>query len=399
MLQDTNILLGVTGGIAAYKAAFLASLLKKEGAFVQVVMTKNAMEFITPLTFETLTGNPVITDTFRHEGVFDVAHVAIAKKTDVALIAPATANFIAKMAAGIADDMLSTTCLALTCPIFVAPAMNTAMYLNKITAGNIQSLKNLGIRFIDPSEGVLACGDTGIGRMAETDEILSALEGLVSCEQDFSGSRILITAGPTLEPIDPVRYLTNRSSGKMGYALAKEALKRGAQVTLISGPVSIEPPAGAGMISVTSAEEMYKAVMENKNQADIIIKCAAVADYTPVHIAKNKIKKADSFTLQLKATKDILNELGQEIRTAFLVGFAAETDHVMEYAKKKLDDKNLDMIVANDVSGIGVGFDSDSNAVGIIHKDGREVHFDASPKGAIASHILDEIQIGRNKEL
>jgi phosphopantothenoylcysteine decarboxylase/phosphopantothenate--cysteine ligase len=397
MLKGKNILLGVTGGIAAYKAAYLASALKKEGADVQVILTESAAKFITPLTFETLTGNPVFTDTFKREASFDVAHITISKKTDVALIAPATANILAKMACGIADDMLTTTCLALVCPIFAAPAMNTAMYQNKTTQQNMEKLKESGIRFIHPGEGLLACGDTGVGRMAEPDEILSALRDHFSEKQDFAGVRMLITAGPTEEPIDPVRYLTNRSSGKMGYALAAEAVDRGAQVTLVSGPVCIAPPNGAQVISVLNAEEMYKAVMDHKKNADVIIKCAAVADYTPVSIAKNKIKKGESFTLELKATKDILSELGRGKNAAFLVGFAAETDHVLAYAKKKLNEKNIDMIVANDVSDTGVGFDSDENEVAVLHRDGRESHFSAASKGTIAGHILDEIQTGRNK--
>ncbi len=397
MLKKKNVLLGVTGGIAAYKAAYLASALKKEGADVQVVMTENAAQFITPLTFETLTGNPVYTDTFKREADFDVAHVTLAKKTDIAVIAPATANVLAKMACGIADDMLTTTILALECPVFAAPAMNTAMYKNKVTQQNIDKLKELGVRFIQPAEGLLACGDTGVGRMAEPDEIVTALLSYDLKNQDYAGVRMLITAGPTEEPIDPVRYLTNRSSGKMGYALAAEALDRGAQVTLVSGPVCIAPPSGAKVIGVSSAEEMYKAVMEHKKEADVIIKCAAVADYTPVMIAENKIKKGESFTLELKATKDILSELGSGEKSAFLVGFAAETDHVVEYARKKLKEKNIDMIVANDVSDTGVGFDSDNNEVTVIHCRGRETNFPAASKGTIAGHILDEIQIGKNK--
>lgn len=397
MLKDKNVLLGVTGGIAAYKAAYLASALKKEGADVQVVMTENAAQFITPLTFETLTGNPVYTDTFKREAGFDVAHISLAKKADIAVIAPATANILAKLACGIADDMLTTTCLALECPVFAAPAMNTAMYKNKVTQQNIEKLKELGVFFIEPGEGLLACGDTGAGRMAEPDEIIAALFAHTSKKLDFADVRMLITAGPTEEAIDPVRYLTNRSSGKMGYALAKEALERGALVTLVSGPVCIESPKGARVIGVNSAEEMYKAVMDHKKNTDVIIKCAAVADYTPVRISKNKIKKGESFTLELKATRDILNELGSGKNSVFLVGFAAETDHVIAYAKKKLKEKNIDMIVANDVSETGVGFDSDNNEVTVLHRDGRETNFAAASKGTIAGHILDEIQIGRNK--
>jgi phosphopantothenoylcysteine decarboxylase/phosphopantothenate--cysteine ligase len=397
MLKNKNILLGVTGGIAAYKAAYLASALKKEGASVQVVMTKNAAEFISPLTFQTLTGKPVAEDTFRHEGVYDVAHVSIAQKTDFALIAPATANIIGKMAGGIADDMLSTTYLALTCPVFLAPAMNTAMYQSKAVQENIKLLKDRGVHFIDPGEGLLACGDTGMGRMAEPDDIVAAIKQHFSYKQDFTGIRMLITAGPTVEKIDPVRYLTNRSSGKMGYALAAQAQRRGADVTLISGPVSVTAPPGMKFISVTSAEEMYKAVMQNKKAANVIIKCAAVADYTPVRISRNKIKKGETLSLELKATRDILSELGRDRKTAFLVGFAAETDHVLDYARRKLAEKNLDIIVANDVSDTLTGFDSDNNAVTVLHKKGRESRFSFASKEKIAGHILDEIKIGINE--
>jgi len=399
MLSGKRILLGVTGGIAAYKAAQLASALKKKGASVQVVMTKNATEFITPLTFETLTAHPVYTDTFRHDIEYNVAHVSIAKNTDIAVIAPASADIIAKIAAGIADDMLTTTCLALTCPIFIAPAMNSAMYANPITQHNISKLKSLGMHFIEPVEGLLACGDTGVGRMSEPDEIISALENHFSAKQDFSGLRMLITAGPTVEKIDPVRYLTNRSSGKMGFALAAQAEKRGAEVTLITGPVSIDIPPVRQVVSVTSAEDMYRAVAEHKSKADIIIKCAAVADYTPVHVSKNKIKKSETFTLELKATRDILSELGKNKKNSFLVGFAAETDRVIEYAQKKLKEKNLDIIVANDVSDINAGFDSDNNTVSVLHRDGRVSHFGSASKDTVAGYILDEILLGINKEL
>lgn len=390
MFQNKNILLGVTGGIAAYKAAALASAFRKEGANVQVVMTKNAMEFIAPLTFETLTGNPVITDTFRHNISWDVAHVSLAKKTDFAVIAPATANIIAKMAAGLADDMLSTTYLALKCPVFVAPAMNTAMYENKAVQHNIEKIKSLGCAIIEPGEGFLACGDTGTGRMAEPEQIIEAIKNRLAPVQDFAGIPMLITAGPTIEPIDPVRYLTNRSSGKMGYALARAARDRGADVTLVSGPVALTPPEGMRVVQVQSADDMYKAVMQKKGAARIIIKCAAVADYTPLSVPGYKIKKQEEMTLRLTATKDILRELGRD-KSYYLVGFAAETDNVLEYARKKLNEKNLDMIVANDVSEEKTGFDSDKNEVVIITKGGGELHLNAAHKDMIADRILDEI--------
>lgn len=390
MFQDKNILLGVTGGIAAYKAAALASGLRKAGANVQVVMTKNALEFITPLTFETLTANPVITDTFRHENSYDVAHVSLAKKTDIAIIAPATANIIAKMAGGIADDMLSTTYLALRCPVFVAPAMNTAMYENKVVQQNIEKIKTLGCYIIEPGEGFLACGDTGTGRMAEPEQIIEAIKSRLSSKQDFAGIPVLITAGPTVEPIDPVRYLTNRSSGKMGYALAKAARERGADVTLVSGPVSLTPPDAVHVVQVQNARDMYDAVMQKKGATAIIIKCAAVADYTPAVVPGNKMKKQKELTLHLTATKDILFELGRD-KSYYLVGFAAETENVLDYARKKLAEKNLDMIVANDVSEKETGFNSDKNEVVIIKKSGAELHLFAARKEIIANQILDEI--------
>lgn len=390
MFQGKNILLGVTGGIAAYKAAAVASAFRKEGANVQVVMTKNALEFITPLTFETLTNNPVITDTFRHESAWDVAHVSLAKKTDLAVIAPATANIIAKMAAGLADDMLSTTYLALRCPVFVAPAMNTAMFENRVVQQNIEKIKLQGCHIIEPGMGFLACGDTGTGRMAEPEQIIETIKNFLAQKQDFKGIPMMITAGPTVEPIDPVRYLSNRSSGKMGYALAKAARDRGADVTLISGPISLKPPEGVNVMKVQSAGDMYDAVMQSKNTAKIIIKCAAVADYTPVTVSVNKIKKENEMTLRLEATKDILRELGAN-KSYYLVGFAAETQNVIGYAKKKLAEKNLDMIVANDVSGEETGFNSDKNKVVIITKSGKELHLDSDFKEIIANRILDEI--------
>ena len=390
MFKNKTVLLGVTGGIAAYKAAAIASRLKKEGADVQVIMTRNAAEFITPLTFETLTGNPVITDTFKHEDRFDVAHVTLAKKTDFALIAPATANIIAKMALGIADDMMSTTYLALKCPVFVAPAMNTAMYENKAVQHNVEIIKACGCHIIDPEEGVLACGDVGLGRMAEPGNIIEAIRQTLALNQDYMGIPMLVTAGATVENIDPVRFITNRSSGKMGYSIAAAAQRRGAQVTLVSGPVSITPPNVSELVQVTTAGEMFDAVMQKKNDAKIIIKCAAVADYAPVRVAPNKMKKGDKLTLELTATRDILKELGSN-KTYFLVGFAAETENLLENARKKLADKNLDMIVANDVSGQDIGFDSDNNAAVLIKKGGEELQLKAAPKEEIAQIILNEI--------
>lgn len=391
MFAGKNILLGVSGGIAAYKAAALVSGLKKRGANVEVILTENAQRFVAPLTFETLTGNAAITDTFRHPERYDVAHISLSKQTDICVIAPATADIIGKIAHGIADDMLSTTYLALQCPVYIAPAMNTSMYRHVAVQENIRILRVRGCRIIQPGEGFLACGDTGEGRMAEPERIIEELESFSYSKQDYAGLRLLVTAGPTVEPIDPVRSLTNRSSGKMGYAVAAAALQRGATVTLITGLVHISPPLGAELIRVQTAAQMYEAVMENKAGADIIVKCAAVADWTPAQTMDSKIKKGGELTLRLVRTPDILKELGQN-KNCFLVGFAAETDHLEEYAKKKLLEKNLDMIVANNVSDASIGFESDFNAVVIYEKNGGKTSLAAAPKIEIAHRLLDEMR-------
>ncbi len=382
--------MGVTGGIAAYKSANLASLLKKAGAGVDVVMTEAATRFVAPLTFETLSGNAVTTDLFSREKPWEVEHIALAKKADIAIVAPATANTIAKLACGIADNMLTTTLLACTCPVVIAPAMNTAMYENIATQVNLQILKDRGFFILPTGEGTLACGDMGAGRMLEPEEILDFAEDALQKKNDLSGKRILVSAGPTREAIDPVRYLTNRSSGRMGYALAERAVRRGAEVQLVSGPVTIPPPRNVKLHSIESAADMYEAMRILKNDADVIIMCAAVADYAPVCCAEHKMKKQEVLSLELKKTKDILAELGTN-KCAYLVGFAAETQNLEGYAKDKLKRKNLDMIVANDVSGSETGFDSEHNIVSIYTKDGEAVHLEKDTKRKLADRILSEI--------
>jgi len=386
-----NVLLGISGGIAAYKSAYIASGLKKEGFGVDVVMTGAAAKFVAPLTFETLTNNPVAVDMFDDKRSWEVEHIALAKKADAAILAPATANTIAKLACGIADNMLTTVFLALECPVVIAPAMNTAMYDNIATRVNLQILKDRGFYIMEPGEGALACGDSGKGRMREPDEVIAFFKqaaGLV--EGRLTGKKVLITAGPTCEAIDPVRYISNRSSGKMGYALAEAALKMGAEVTLISGPVSISPPPGAEVVGVTSAQQMHDEVMGRKAGRDVIIMCAAVADYAPKEAASSKMKKKDTLTLELVKTKDILKDLGAE-KDFYLAGFAAETNDIEAYAAKKLEEKNLDMIIANDVSGSDTGFDSDFNAVTIMKRGGGRSAVEKDTKRNIAARIMEEI--------
>ena len=390
MFNGKNILLGVTGGIAAYKSTYLLSLLKKAGANVDVVMTEAATKFITPLTFETLSGNAVAIDLFSREKPWEVEHIALAQKADYAIIAPATANTVAKIACGIADNMLTTTLLACSCPVAVVPAMNTGMYDNIATRVNLQILTDRGFLVMPPAEGQLACGQSGKGRMPEPEDILSFLESAWRENHDLAGKTVLITAGPTREALDPVRYLTNRSSGKMGYALAQSAVKRGARVLLVSGPVAIAPPDGVEIYGVENAGQMHERVMELKEQADVIIMSAAVADYAPEQCAEHKMKKQEDLTLALKKTKDILADVGKE-KSCFLAGFAAETRDLELYARKKLEKKNLDMIIANDVSGSETGFDSEYNAVSIFRRDGSAVFLPKDTKLRIADAIWTEI--------
>jgi phosphopantothenoylcysteine decarboxylase/phosphopantothenate--cysteine ligase len=370
MLKDKTIILGVTGSIAAYKTATIAHTLKKQGADVNVIMTKNATEIITPLTFERLTDNKCITETFDKNVQYEVKHISLAQKADAVLIAPATANIIGKLANGIADDMLSTTVMACRCPVYISPAMNTAMYENPITQANIAKLKRYGYHFIEPAVGLLACGDTGVGKMPEPDVICEYMYRELSRSKDMLGKRVLVTAGATCEPIDPVRYITNHSTGKMGFAIAKAAMLRGAEVTLIAAHTEIEPPMFVNVVRVGSAAEMFDAVKAHFDKSDIVIKAAAVADYTPATVADNKIKKSDGdMTISLKRTTDILKYLGENKKHQFLCGFSMETENMLENSVKKLKSKNVDMIAANSLKQVGAGFGTDTNIITLITKD------------------------------
>lgn len=368
MLKGKTIVLGVTGSIAAYKIANLASMLVKRQAEVHVIMTKNACNFITPTTFETLTGNKCLVDTFDRNFEFQVEHVALAKKADVFLIAPATANIIGKMANGICDDMLTTTVFATKAPVIISPAMNTGMWENPILQDNIAKLKKYGYSFVEPDSGRLACGDTGSGKMPAETLLLEHIELAIGMEKDMKGKRVLVTAGPTREAIDPVRFISNHSSGKMGYAIAKVAAMRGAEVTLVSGPVSIKPFVGIDKVDVVSAADMFEAVAENSNDSDIIIMCSAVADYTPADYSEQKMKKADSdLSLSLARTKDILKYLGEHKKAGQkIVGFSMETENLIENSRKKLEKKNADLICANSINGKDTGFCVDTNRVTLI---------------------------------
>lgn len=392
MLKDKTVLLGVTGSIAAYKIANLASMLIKQHASVHVIMTKNATNFIHPTTFETLTGHKCIVDTFDRDFSFDVKHISLAKAADVVMIAPASANIIGKVANGIADDMLSTTVMACRCPIIFAPAMNTNMYENIIVQDNIAKLKHYGMQVIEPASGMLACRDVGRGKMPEPELLLEYILLAGACEKDMLGKKVLITAGPTREKIDPVRYITNHSTGKMGYALAKAAARRGAEVTLVSGPVDLPEPAGVNCIKVESAKDMYEAVMENEAGTDIQILSAAVADYRPSQVSDEKIKKKDGdMTIELTRTDDILGTLGKKKRTGtFLCGFSMETENMLENSKTKLEKKNLDMIVANNLKVEGAGFGVDTNVVTLITA-GDATELPKMSKDEVAHAIYDKI--------
>ncbi|HOA81123.1 MAG TPA: bifunctional phosphopantothenoylcysteine decarboxylase/phosphopantothenate--cysteine ligase CoaBC [Defluviitaleaceae bacterium] len=393
MIKKT-VVLGVTGGIAAYKACEIASRLVKLGIEVNVIMTKSAQEFVRPLVFQSLTNRPVATDMFKAPLSWDIEHISLAKKADLFLIAPATANIIGKIAAGIADDMLSTTVMATKAPVVIAPAMNTAMYKNKIVQKNIKDLSDLGYHFISPGEGRLACGDSGVGKLAEVDIIVDEVIDILSnYPKDYKDKKIIITAGPTREAIDPVRFISNHSSGKMGYSLAEAAAKRGADVTLISGPTYLKPPSSCKTIFVTTTEEMYKEVLNLYDESDIVIKAAAPSDYAAETISVNKIKKTqDDLSIKLKLNKDILKELGRIKNKQILVGFAAETVNELEYGKKKLKEKNLDMICINNVSKDKVGFGHDTNQITIVKESGEEKVFPLITKKELANLILDEIK-------
>ncbi|MCI8307677.1 MAG: bifunctional phosphopantothenoylcysteine decarboxylase/phosphopantothenate--cysteine ligase CoaBC [Lachnospiraceae bacterium] len=374
MLKNKTVVIGVTGSIAAYKMANVVSMLVKLGADVHVIMTRNAVNFINPITFETLTGNKCLIDTFDRNFEFKVGHVGIAAKADIFLIAPATANIIGKIANGIADDMLSTTVMAAKCPVFVAPAMNNNMYDNKIVQRNIKLLEEYGYGIIMPATGYLACGATGTGKLADENTLVEHIVNSIAREKDMSGKTILVTAGPTIEKIDPVRYITNHSSGKMGYAVAKTAVLRGAKVILVSGPVHLTPPSGCEVVPVESAADMYDAVLARGTDCDIIIKCAAVADYRPKTVAGHKLKKSDSdSSIELERTEDILKYLGENRKSGQIIcGFSMETDNLIENSRQKLIKKNVDMIVANSINDEGAGFKTDTNKVTLITKSGEK---------------------------
>ncbi len=392
ILEKKTVLLGVTGGIAAYKSASLASLLVKSGAAVHVIMTENAKNFINPVTFETLTGNRCITDTFDRNFEFQVEHVALAKKADLILIAPATANVIAKLAHGIADDMLTTTVLASRAPKLIAPAMNTGMYENPLTQDNLNLLAKYGMEVIAPSCGRLACGDTGAGKMPEPETLYEHVLHHIAFPKDMKGLRVLVTAGPTQEAIDPVRYITNHSSGKMGYSIAKICMLRGADVTLVTGRTSLTPPMFTDIVPVLSAKEMYDAVTSRSNDMDLIIKAAAVADYRPASVSSEKVKKTDaSLSIVLEQTDDILQYLGEHKKEGqFLCGFSMETENMLENSRRKLLKKNLDMIAANNLRQQGAGFETDTNILTLITRD-YVTELPLMSKDEAASALIDHI--------
>lgn len=392
MLKGKTVLLGITGSIAAYKIAYLASALHKLHADVHVLMTENATNFINPITFETLTGNKCLVDTFDRSFQFQVEHVSIAKKADVVMIAPASANVIGKLANGLADDMLTTTVMACRCQKILAPAMNTAMYENPVVQDNIRKLQTYGYEVITPASGYLACGDTGAGKMPEPETLLEYILKEAAFQKDLAGKKLLVTAGPTQEAIDPVRCLTNHSSGKMGYAIAKMAMLRGAEVTLVSGPTAIEPPLFVKVVPVTSARDMFEAVTGLSDEQDIIIKAAAVADYRPKQVSEDKVKKKDDqVSIELERTDDILKYLGQHKKQGqFLCGFSMETRDMLRNSRAKLEKKNLDMVAANNLKVEGAGFQGDTNVLTLITQD-EEVSLPLMSKEDAALKILDKI--------
>ena len=392
MLKGKTVLLGVTGSIAAYKIAYLASALKKLHAQVHVLMTQNATNFINPITFETLTGNKCLVDTFDRNFTFEVEHISVAKKADLVLVAPASANVIGKLAHGIADDMLTTTILACKCPKLISPAMNTGMYENPIVQDNLKTLAHYDWQIIDPACGHLACGDTGAGKMPEPETLLEYILKEAAFQKDLAGKKLLVTAGPTQEAIDPVRCLTNHSSGKMGYAIAKMAMLRGAEVTLVSGPTAIEPPLFVKVVPVTSARDMFEAVTGLSDEQDIIIKAAAVADYRPKQVSEDKVKKKDDqASIELERTDDILKYLGQHKKQGqFLCGFSMETRDMLRNSRAKLEKKNLDMVAANNLKVEGAGFQGDTNVLTLITQD-EEVSLPLMSKEDAALKILDKI--------
>ena len=393
MLAGKNILLGVTGGIAAYKAVEIVSRLRKAGAAVHVIMTEGATKFVAPLTFREISGNPVVHTMWDEPKTWNVEHIALAQWADCFVIAPATANMIGKIASGIADDMLSTTAMAATSPVMIAPAMNTNMYHNPITQQNMAKLHQLGYHIIEPAAGMLACGIEGVGRLPEPVVVVEAIQALFAAQSDLKSKKVLVTAGGTREPIDPVRYIGNRSSGKMGYALAEAAVKRGAKVVLVSGPVSLMPPVGVQFIPVETAQEMRAAVLADFADSDIVIKAAAVADYRVSCQSSQKIKKTNEpLLLVLEKNPDILAELGRIKTQQILVGFAAETENLIAHAAEKLQRKNADLIVANDVTQRGAGFNADTNIVKLLYKNGKVEELPQMAKKKLADVIFDKIR-------
>lgn len=392
MLKGKTVVLGVTGGIAAYKIASLASMLVKQHADVQVIMTENATNFITPTTFETLTGNKCLVDTFDRNFQFQVEHVALAKRADIFMIAPATANVIAKVAHGLADDMLTTTFLACKKPKYIVPAMNTQMYENPITQDNLDICRRYGMHVVEPASGYLACGDTGAGKMPEPELLMEYIMQELAFEKDMAGKKVLVTAGPTREAIDPVRYITNHSTGKMGYAIAQAAARRGAEVILVSGPVNLKAPLGVKLVPVTSAGEMFQAVTEASSSQDVIIKAAAVADYRPKYVGTEKTKKKDGdMNLEMERTDDILAWLGNHRQPGqVLCGFSMETENMLENSQAKLEKKHVDMIVANNLKTAGAGFGTDTNIVTIITREGAE-ELAMMTKEQVAHQLLNRI--------
>ena len=392
-MTEKNVVLGVTGSIAAYKACDIVSRLRKQGVDVHVILTRAGAEIITPLALETMSANPVVVDMFHRENPWEVEHISLAKWADVFLVAPATANFLGKAAHGIADDMLTTTILATRAPVLVAPAMNVNMYENPVVQENIALLKKRGWHFIEPDAGLLACGDVGKGGLAEPEAIVAAAMELLYPRRDLAGKHVLVSAGPTQERIDPVRYITNRSSGKMGYAIAEAAAARGARVTLVSGPVTLPVPEGVERVNVISSQDMFEAVHAAFDSCDGLIMAAAPADFTPAAFAEQKIKKngREGMTLELAATRDILKSIGERKRQQRVMGFAAETEHLAENAAKKLEAKNLDMIAANDVTAAGAGFAVDTNAVTLYKRDGSSEQSGTMPKRALADWLLDRL--------
>ena len=394
MLKDKTVVIGVSGGIAVYKVCDVVSRLKKLNANVHVIMTKGACEFVAPLTFQTMSQNYVVSDMFQDPKTWDVEHISLAKRADLFLVAPATANVIGKIACGICDDMLTTTVAATKAKVLIAPAMNTNMYENPILQRNINTLKELGYNFVEPESGRLACGDTGKGKLASPETIVDEVVKLLSKGQDLKGKSIIVTAGPTVESIDPMRYITNRSTGKMGYSIAKEAIERGADVTLITGPTNLTPPQNLKkLVKIESAKDMYEAVLANLDENDVVIKSAAVADYKPKNYSNKKIKKSDDdLVIELDRNKDIAQEIGKIKNNKILVGFAAETNDLIENASLKIKKKNLDFIVANDLTKEGAGFGVDTNIVKIIDKEGNITEYPKMKKEEVANIILDKIK-------